>query len=87
MAVIGSIEARNDKIYSTELIKQNWVNFECVVDTSLYIKNVAQIIKQKTLALKSELNPVYFTYFMNKITFAMPLQFLNSIYKIKRIND
>ena len=40
MALVKSIEGRNEKIYSDQLLKTNWLQFEQVSDTSAYIKTV-----------------------------------------------
>ena len=45
MALVKSIEGRNEKIYSDQLLKTNWLQFEQVSDTSAYIKTVSQTIQ------------------------------------------
>ena len=42
--LVQSIQARNDQLYATKLLKMNWVTFENVEDTSEYIKVVSQMI-------------------------------------------
>ena len=87
MALVKSIEGRNEKIYSDQLLKTNWLQFEQVSDTSAYIKTVSQTIQGRTLAIKTAINPTYANFFTNKMVGAMSEQFLKSIYRIKRVNE
>ena len=85
--LVKSIEARNEKVYADQLLKQNWLQFEQVSDTSTYIKTVSQIIQGRTIAVKSAINPTYANFFTNKMVGAMSEQFLKCIYRIKRVNE
>ena len=42
--LVKSIEGRNETVYTQQLLKQNWLTFEQVSDTSAYIKTVSQIV-------------------------------------------
>jgi len=85
--LVKSIEGRNEQVYSQQLLKQNWLQFEQVSDTSAYIKTVSQIIQARTIAVKSAINPTYANFFTNKMVGAMSEQFLKQIYRIKRVNE
>ena len=69
--LVQSIEARNDQLYATKLLKMNWVTFENVEDTSEYIKVVSQMIQARSFSIKSGLNPIYQNLLLNKIVGAM----------------
>lgn len=69
--VILSIEARNEQLYSSILLKQNWLQFEEVLDTSDYIKKVSQVIQARVLEVKGAINTVYANLFVNKVVGSM----------------
>lgn len=85
--LISSLESRTEQMYSSLLLKQNWQQFEEVLDTSDYIKKVVQMIKTRVLDVKGSLNMVYFDLFEKKVAISMSQQFLASVCKIKRCNE
>ena len=85
--LVGSLEARNDQLYLTKMLKQNWLQFENVEDTSEYIKVVSQMIQARSFAIKTGLNPIYQNLFLNKVVGAMSDQFLRQLFKIKKVSD
>lgn len=39
------------------------------------------------MQIKGALNPVYFTYLLNKLVASIPSQYLSQVYKIKKVNE
>lgn len=85
--LVSSIEARTEQLYATKLLKQNWLQFESVEDTSEYIKVVCQAIQARSFAIKTGLNPIYQNLFLNKVVGATSDQFLKQLFRIKKISD
>jgi hypothetical protein len=48
---------------------------------------VRDVIQQRTITVKSQINPVYANLFANKLVGAMSTQYLQAIYRIKRVNE
>ena len=51
------------------------------------MKGVTQLVNRRGCEVRSKLNPVYFTFFANKLAQQLPTQFLGMIYKLKKVNE
>lgn len=84
--MVVSLCARNDAIYAKTLLKMNWQDFSMTgaIESHKYMKDVAEEMKQRVAKLKQDLNPIYTNLLLNKISSALPINFLLNIYKIKK---
>lgn len=81
--ILHSLECKMDTQY-VQMLKQNWVNFDQVHDTLPYMKNIIQTIKTTVTNMRLNMNPTYFTYFLNKIGDSIPKIYITNIYKIRK---
>ena len=84
--LVVSLCARNDKIYSTSLTKNDWSFYEMsgAIETTQYIKEVASEMQERVANFSRDLSSVYFSLLMNKLASAIPSNFLLNVYKIKK---
>lgn len=84
--LVVSLCARNDQIYAKTLLIVNWQEFTMsgVIEQMQYMKDVSLEIQKRVVAIKKELNPIYFNLFINKLASALPSNFLLNVYKIKK---
>lgn len=84
--LVTSLCARNDAIYASTLLKQNWSDFQMsgVFESQQYMRDVAKEMQTRVVAVKEQLRPIYFSLFSNKLASALPINFLLNIYKIKK---
>ena len=54
------------------------------IESHKYMKDVADEMKARVDKLKQDLNPTYCNLLLNKISSALPINFLLNIYKIKK---
>lgn len=84
--LVTGLCARNDQIYAQTLLKKNWNEFEAsgVFECQQYMKDVSKEMQARVLAIKKELNPIYFSLVLNKLASALPINFLLNVYKVKK---
>lgn len=65
----------------------NWTNFVKVQDILPCMQTALKIIKQTIINLEENLHPTYFKAFTNKIAISIPLEYLNTVFTIKKCNE
>ena len=83
-----SLCARNDKIYVNSLSnsKIDWNQYQMsgAIETTQYMREVADEMQTRVANFSKDLSPVYFSLLMNKLASAIPSNFLLNVYKIKK---
>ena len=86
IALTKSIQLRLESVYTQQMHKVNWLQFQEVCEQQ-YLRDIVTIITAKAKTINLKINSVYWILCCNKFVAAFVPQYFANICKLKRISE